>query len=262
MLPQPPGQTQQVQRLGKGNAVRLNAGGQGGPPGFGLVVGGFSPLHVGTVLAGEKVDGLAGLRVHTQGFRAGQPVLVELPDPLRVQIRRGHVRGQIGLDVLPVMVGLQIGAELADAHHAGELLQRHGPEGGGVDGLLLMGHFRFQALLAAVELLQIREPLHLALGDLVKGSLHAGREAGIHQVREVLLQQGRHREGGERGDQGIGRQLGVAPVTDGADDGGVGAGAANALRLQPLHQGRFREAGGGLGLVVNGLYGPATGPIT
>ena len=159
------------------------------------------------------------------------------------------------------MVGFQISAELADAHHAGQLLKRHGPEGCGVNGLLLMGHFRFQPLLATVKLFQVGEPLRLALGDFVKGSLHAGREPGIHQVGEVLLQQGRHREGCERGDQGVGRQLGIAPVTDGANDGGIGAGAADAFGLQPLHQGRFGEAGRWLGLMVQGLHGLAGGPI-
>ena len=42
---------------------------------------------------------------------------------------------------------------------------------------------------------------------------------------------------------------------------GVGGGPADALLFQGLHQGRFAVAGGGLGLVAEGLHGPAGGAV-
>ena len=62
-------------------------------------------------------------------------------------------------------------------------------------------HLGFQTLLAFEELGEIWQPLLLAGGDLIEAGFHPGRETGVHQVREVLLQQGGHGEGREAGDE-------------------------------------------------------------
>ena len=124
-----------------------------------------------------------------------------------------------------------------------------------------MGDLGFQAIFALVEALQVGQPLHLAVGDLVEAVLHPGREAGVHQIREMLLQQGRDGKGREAGHQGIVLEGGVAAIDDCADDRGVGGGPADALLLEHLHQGRLAVAGWRLGLVAQGLYLLAGGVI-
>ena len=124
-----------------------------------------------------------------------------------------------------------------------------------------MGDLGFQAIFALVEALQVGQPRHLAVGDLVEAVLHPGREAGVHQIREMLLQQGRDGKGREAGHQGIVLEGGVAAIDDCADDRGVGGGPADALLLEHLHQGRLAVAGRRLGLVAQGFHLLAGGAI-
>ena len=99
------------------------------------------------------------------------------------------------------------------------------------------------------------------MGDLIEAVLHPGREAGIDQVREVLLQQGRDGKGRKAGGERIVQEGGVAPIHDRADDGGVGGRATDALLFQHLHQRRLAVAGRGLGLVAKGLHPLAAGAV-
>ena len=176
-----------------------------------------------------------------------------------IEIGRGDLLGQGGLEqllgaVFSDALGFQVGAEAADAHHAGQALQLNGAGHTGVDIALPLLHLGFQALFSLKEALQVRQPLHLTVGNLIEGVLHPGRETGVHQIREVLLQQGRHGKSREAGGERVVGEGGVAAIDDRADDRGIGGRPADALLLEHLHQGRLAVASGGLGLVTEGLH--------
>ena len=99
------------------------------------------------------------------------------------------------------------------------------------------------------------------MGDLIEGVLHPGRETGVHQIREVLLQQGRHGKSRETRREGVIGEGRVPAIHDRADDRGIGGRPADALLLKHLHQGRFAIASGGLGLVAEGLHRLAGGAV-
>jgi hypothetical protein len=77
----------------------------------------------------------------------------------------------------------------------------------------------------------------------------------------MAFQQGGDRKGGKCGNQGIALHLHIAPVDDGADDAGVGTGAANSFALQGFDQGGFCESGRGLGFVAHRIHPEAAGGI-
>ena len=118
-----------------------------------------------------------------------------------------------------------------------------------------------EPLVPLVEALQVGQPLHLAGGDVVEGPLHPRGEAGVHQIREVLLQQGGHGKGREAGGQRVVLQRRVTAIDDGADDRGVGRGATDAFLLKHLHQGSLAVASRGLGLVTQRFDGLAAGAV-
>ena len=122
-------------------------------------------------------------------------------------------------------------------------------------------HQGLEPLLALIEILEIGKPTDLTGGNFVEGVFHTGGETRIHQIGEMLLQQGGHGKSREAGNQGIGLQRGIAAVNDRADDAGVGGGASDALLLQHLDQGGFAVTGRGLGLVTERFNGAAIGSV-
>ena len=267
MLAQMAGKPQKAKGILQSHVVGFAALRQGSPLGFGGGLTRLAELEIGAVLAEQQVDRFAGLGIHPNGFGAIGLLLEDQLGPIRIEVGRGDLHRQGGLEqLLAAIVGhpllLQIGPETADPHHAGQALQFHGAGDTGVDVALALQHLGFEPLLALVEALQVGQPLHLAGGDLIEAALHPGCEAGIDQIRKMFLQQGGHREGGEAGGEGIVLKRGVTAVHDRADDRGVGGRAADALLLKHLHQGRLAIAGGGLGVVTEGLYRLTGGGIT
>ena len=266
MFAQLAGQAQQAEGGLQAELLRLDPLRQRGAFRLGYRLAHLAQLQVGAVLAKQQEDVLAALRIDADRLRAFGLVAQDELGLLRVQVGRGDLVGQGGLEqlfaaVLSDAAGFQVGAKAADAHHAGQPLQLHRAGDAWIDVPLPPLHLGFQSLIALVKALQIGEPGHLALGDLVEAALHPGRKAGVHQVGEVLLEQRRHREGGEAGDQGVVLQRGVTTIHDRADDRGVGGGTANAFFLQHLHQRRFAVAGRRLGLVGQGLNALAGGRV-
>ena len=259
MLPQLAGEPQQAEGILQRHLLGFAAFRQGGPLRLGGGLTGLTELEIGPVLPEQQVDGLAGFRVDPDRFRAIGLLLENQLGPIRIEVGRGDLHRQGGLEqLLAAVVGhpflLEVGAEATDPHHAGQTLQLHGAGDTGVNVALALLHLGLQPLVALVEAFQVGQPFHLAGGDLIEAVLHPRREAGVHQIGEVLLQQGGHREGGEARGEGVVLKRGVAAVHDRADDRGVGGGTADALLLEHLHQGRFAIAGWRLGLVPEGLH--------
>ena len=62
-------------------------------------------------------------------------------------------------------------------------------------------HLGLEALIAFVETLQVRQPLHFSVRDLIERVLHPGGEGGVDEIGEMLLQKRRHRKGREAGSE-------------------------------------------------------------
>ena len=90
-------------------------------------------------------------------------------------------------------------------------------------------------------------PLLVAVGHLVQQALHLGREAHVHEMREVLHQLLTDHAPQIGGDEVAVLQAHVFAVLQGGDDAGVGGGAADALLFQFAHQAGFAVTGRGLG---------------
>ena len=107
-----------------------------------------------------------------------------------------------------------------------------------------------------VELVQGVGPLDFAFLDLVELLFHAGGELVVEDVLEIFDQQFGDDEadlGGEELSAAAGGLLHVAAIDDGAHDGGVGGGTADAALLQFLDQRGFVEARRRLGEMLLGL---------
>ena len=96
-------------------------------------------------MAEEQVDRLAAFRVLTQGFRPLGLLAQQQLGLVGIEIGRGDLLGQGHLEqlfcaVIGQALGLQVGPEATDAHHAGQPLQHHGAGGAGVDIALAPGH--------------------------------------------------------------------------------------------------------------------------
>ena len=106
---------------------------------------------------------------------------------------------------------------------------------------------------AEVELRQPRLHVGRARGDVVELLLHAGGERVVHQVGEVLLEQGDDGEGREARHQCRALLPDVATVLHRRDDRRVRRRTADAELLEALDQRGLGEAGRRLGLVTCGL---------
>ena len=115
----------------------------------------------------------------------------------------------------------------------------------------------FEVLLElGVELVQGGGPLDFAVFDLVEFLFHAGGELVVEDVLEIFDEQFGDDEadfGGEEFSAASGGLLHVAAIDDGADDGGVGGGTADAALFQFLDQRSFVEARRRLGEMLLGL---------
>ncbi len=253
------GQAEQLQSQLQVHAGRIHPFQQADPLGLlgllsvlaGLTV--LPQLDVGAVGAVLQVDGQPALWIGAQKLG---PVLLateQLLHLFRGQIRGGELGWQAGCDPLPVLLFGQEGTELADTDLRRQLLQLDPAHFPGIDAGLLLLHLFGQAALPQVELAQIGQPVRLSGSDVIQGLFHLRGEVQVHQFIEVFLQQIRHREGHEGGHQFLALLEGVAPLQDGVDDGGVGAGPPDALGLQRLDQGGLGVPGRRLGLVADGL---------
>ena len=223
-------------------------------------------MDIGAVLTKEQINRLSSRRVLTQALGAIGLLLEQQLGMIRIEISRREVLGQGGLDqflfaVLAGALGLEIGTKATDADHTRQAIQLDGARCDGIDVTLTLGHLLLQTLLTAEKGVEIRQPLGGAIGDFIEGSLHPRREAGIHQIREVLLQQSGDGKGRETRRKGVVLQRGVTAIADGADDRGVGGGPTDAFFLQHLHQGGFAKASWWLGLVAEGFTALADGVI-
>lgn len=97
-----------------------------------------------------------------------------------------------------------------------------------------------------IELLQHGHPLPLATGDLIQTLFHLCRESDIDDFGEVLLEHIGHDEPQFQGLEMAAALAHITPLLNGGKDGGIGAGASNAILLQRLDQ-------GGLGIAWRGL---------
>src|SRR5690606_25893097 len=113
------------------------------------------------------------------------------------------------------------------------------------------------AVLAEVEVVEVGVAGPLAGGDRVEDRLHAGGELGVHEPPELELQEVRGRERRERRHELLPDLAGVAAREDRVDDRGVGAGAADALGLQHLHEAGVGVPRRRLRLVPQRLHAPA-----
>ena len=186
---------------------------------------------------------------------------------LGIEIGWGDLPGQGRLEQLFLAVvantlGFEISPETTDPHHTRQAFQINGAGRTGIDIPFPLLDLVFQACLTFVELLEVRQPLHLAMGNLVEGVLHPSGEARINEIGEMLFQQGGHSESREARGEGIALQGGVPTVHDRADDAGVGGGPADPLLLQHLHQRCFAEASWRLRLVPQCLHLLGVGRIT
>ena len=130
VLPEEARQPQQSDGVLQAELLGLGPLGQGGPLRLGVGVAHLAPLHVGAVLAKEQIHLLAGFRVFAQGLGAIGLLLENQLGLVGIEIGRGDLLGQGGLEQLLAAVlgdplGLQVGAEATDAHHAGEALELH-----------------------------------------------------------------------------------------------------------------------------------------
>ena len=248
-------QAEQSEGILQGEIFRLLPLGQRRALGLGILITHLAPLHVRAVLTEEQVDQIPRFGILTDGFGAVGLLFEDQFGLLFIQISRSDLPGQGGLDQLFLTVvadtfGLQVGAKTADANHGGQALQIDGAGCTWVNVPFPLLHLGFQALVTLVEALQVRQPLHLAVGDFIEGVLHPGGEAGVHQFREMLLEQRRHGKGGEAGGKGIAQQRGVAAINDRSNDRGVGRRPADALFFQHLHQRCLAEPCRRLGLMA------------
>ena len=267
MLTQKAGQPQQAEGIVQGEGFRADPLGQGGALRFGDLITHLTPLEVGAVLAKQEIDLLAGFRVFADRFRAVGLLLEDQLSLLGIEVGRGDLLGQGGLEqffgaVLRHPLGFQVGPKPANAHHTGQPLQDHRARHPRINVAFPLLDQGLEALVTLEELGEVGQPLFLAGGDVVEAVLHLRGEAGVHQLGEVLLQQGRHRKGGEAGGEGVVLEGGVTPVGDGANDAGVGRRPANALFFEHLHQGCLAVARRGLGLVAQGFDALAVGGIS
>ena len=93
-----------------------------------------------------------------------------------------------------------------------------------------------------VEVVQVLFGASLAARDLVEGVFHVGGELGVDEVGEVLGEEVGDAEAEEGGDQGAPAAGDVVAVGEGLDDGGVGAGSAEAVVFEFLDQRGFGVA--------------------
>src|SRR5581483_11575641 len=94
----------------------------------------------------------------------------------------------------------------------------------------------------AEEVAHDRDPLDLALGDLVQVELHARREPRVDDVGEVLLQEVRDDEADVLGDERAAFLADVTPSDERGDRWRVRGGTADAELRERLHQRRLGEA--------------------
>ena len=210
-------------------------------------------------MAKEQVNQVARFRIFPESLRSIRFLLKNQLGLILIQIRWGDFAGERCLDQLLLTVvthplRLEVGTKPTNANNAGQALQINRSRGAWVDIPLPLMHLGFKALFALVKPFEIGKPLHFAVGDLIEGVLHPCREAGIHQIGEMLLQQGRYSKSGKARGQGVSLNRCVAAINNGANDRGIGGWSSNAFFFQHLHQGRFAKSSGRLGLMPQGIH--------
>ena len=259
MLAKQTRQTQQAKRVVEVEVLRFHPFGQRRSLGLRVLITHLPALHVRAVLPEQQIHQVAGFGIFAQRFRAIGLLLEDQFRLVGIEIRGGDFPRQRGLDQFLLAIvsdafRLQIGTETTNPHHARQAFEINGAGGTGIDIPFPLMNLGFKPLVTFVKPLEIGKPLHGSMGDLVEGVLHPGREPRIHQIREMLLKQRCHREGGEARGEGIVQQGGVSTVHDRADDRGIGGGPADAFLLQHLHQRRFAEPRWWLGLVAESFH--------
>ena len=124
---------------------------------------------------------------------------------------------------------LEVGAVLADAQRD-RVGERHRVERFRVDVAEVVNDGAQTRLMFVAEV-EAREPLGavcLAVRDAVEVGFHLSSEVVLDEVAEVLFEQAHDREGDPVRHESRPARGDVAPVNDGRDDRGVGAGAADA----------------------------------
>ena len=241
MFTQKTGQAQQSERILQGEGFRLLPLGQRRAFGLGILITHLTALHIWAVLAEEQINQVTRFGILANGFGTVCLLFEDQFGLLLIQIRRSDLPGQGGFDQLFLTIVadafcLQVGTKTANANHRGQALQINCARYSWVYVPFPLLHLGFKALFTLVEALQVRQPLHLSVRDLIKGVLHPGGEAGVHQFREMLLEQRRHGKGGEAGGKCIAQQRGVTAIHDRSNDRGVGRRPTDALLFQHLHQ--------------------------
>ncbi len=252
------GQTEQLEGQGQIHVRHFHALEQAGPFGLGLALGVviLSQLDIRSVGADLDQDVQPGLRVLAHDLGTVRFLGEQGFHQFGVQIRRGDVCGQAGGDPVAIFAPSDEGAKLADAHLCGQIGKVNPAGVSGLDAVFLLLDPVFQPIFAQIKGPQELQPPLLPGGDVVQLLLHLRGEAEVHQVAEMLFQQHRGGEGGEGGDQLFALLEDVAPLLDGVDDGGVGAGSANAFGFQRLDQTGLGVPGRRLGLVADGVKFP------
>ncbi len=239
------------------HVVRGHARRQGDALGLlGRIAG--AQLEVGTEGPALEEDALAGLRLGGQRDVAHVPLAQERAEVVPRQVGGRGVLGQGGGLQLAVQLPLDVRAVAAHAHDVRVPLgRRDGRDGARVDGLHRLLDPPHDPIVAEIEVAEVGVAGPLTGGDVVEHGLHAGRELGVDEAPELVLEQRGRREGRERGHQLLPDLARVAPRLDRVDDRGVGARTPDPLGLEHLDQAGVGEAGRGLRLVAGRLDGAA-----
>ena len=226
------------------HVLRLHALGQRGPLRLGRALDHLAQLQVRTVLAGEHEDRLARFRVTPELVGACDLLPQDVLDLLRREVGRRRILGNRRLHA-----SRRRAAPPRTARTSRSSRSRRGRRRSTVRAAVgsicfsCSSHLLPQSLVAEVELAQVRQPLGVALGDLVERLFHAGGELARPRGAGSASRAARVTANAVNvGTSAWPCSLRVAALEDGADDAGVGARPAHAVGLERLHQRRFGVA--------------------
>ena len=187
--------------------------------GFALLV----PLDIHRLVAGDQVQGRRAALLGRQGIAGAAQK--------HPAAGGANLHGPAALDARQIGLGRLVRAQAAEI----------GPGRGQL------------AAEIAVELVQHRLPAQFASGHPVQLLLHAGGEAVIHEVLELLHQAVRHQFADLGGLEAAIGQHDIAALLNGGDDGRIGGGAPDAALFQLPDQARLAVPRGRLGEMLRTL---------